>query len=81
MVCILVGNSLTESGVPEDNGPADALAYFALLHGGSHQAGLALELVGFCLMVVFVARLHTALRDAEGPSAAGCRGWPWSVAS
>jgi hypothetical protein len=68
VVCILVGNSLTESGAPEGDGPAESLAYFALLRGGSHQVGLALELFGFCLMAVYVARLYAALRDAEGPA-------------
>lgn len=67
VVCILVGNSLTEADAPTGDSPDDALAYVALLRGGSHQLGLALELLGFALMAVFVARLYAVLRDAEGP--------------
>jgi hypothetical protein len=75
VISILVGNSLTESGAPTEDTPAAAKAYFALQHTGSHRAGIALELFGFCLMVVFLARLHAVLRDAEGPG-----GWLSSLA-
>lgn len=67
VVCILVGNGMTESGAPLDDTPAAALAYFQLQQTGSHRFAIGLELLGFCLMVVFLARLHAALRDAEGP--------------
>jgi hypothetical protein len=68
-VLVLVGNSMTESGAPTEETPAAAQAYFALLRTGSHRAGLALELLGMCLLVVFLAKLFAVLRDAEGPRA------------
>lgn len=64
---VLVGNSLTEADAPTGRTPEAAAAYFSLLRSGSHQVGVSLELLGFCLMAVFVARLFTVLRDAEGP--------------
>lgn len=66
-VLVLVGNSMTESGAPTEDTPAAAQAYFALVRTGSHKVGLALELLGMCLMVVFLAKLYAVLRDAEGP--------------
>lgn len=69
VVCILIGNSMTESGAPLDDTPAAALAYLELQQTGLHRFAIGLELFGFCLMVVFLARLHAALRDAEGPGA------------
>jgi hypothetical protein len=67
VVCILIGNGITESGAPTEETPAAAQAYFALQHTGAHRFAIGLELLGFCLMVVFLARLHAVLRDAEGP--------------
>lgn len=72
VVCILVGNSLTESGAPEERGGAAALEYFARFAGGTPLLGIGLELFGFALLAVFLGRLHAVLRDAEGPG-----GW-WS---
>lgn len=69
VVCILTGNSLVESGMPTEDTPQAASTYMDLLSTGQHRAGLALELFGFCLLLAFVARLHAALRDAEGPGA------------
>lgn len=63
----LIGNGLTEEGAPTGDSPAAAQASFALLRGGSHRVGLALELLGLCLLVVFVAKAYRVLRDAEGP--------------
>lgn len=68
VLLILVGNSITESGAPTEDTPAAATAYFALQQTGSHRLAIALELLGFCLMVVFVVRLHAALRETD-------RGW------
>lgn len=67
VVLILVGNGITESGAPLDDTPAAALAYLQLQQTGSHRFGIGLELLGFCFMVVFLARFHAALRRAEGP--------------
>jgi hypothetical protein len=67
--CALVGNGLTEAGAPTEDTPQAALRYFELLATGSHRAGLALELLGFCLLLAFLGRLHGALRDAEGSRA------------
>jgi len=67
VVASLVGNGLTEDGAPTEDSPAAAQAYFALLRTGSHRFGLALELLGLCLLVVFVAKAYRVLRDAEGP--------------
>lgn len=67
VVCVLVGNTLTDGEAPPEDTPATALAYFAALTSGAPRIGLALELLGFCLFLAFVARLHAALRDAEGP--------------
>jgi hypothetical protein len=72
VVAILVGNSLTEAGAPAGGGGDAALAYFARFDGGGPLLGVSLELFGFALLVVFLGRLHAALRDAEGPG-----GW-WS---
>lgn len=65
VACILVGNSLTESGAPTEQTPAAATEYFTLLNAGSHRVGLGLELFGFCLLLVFLARLWAVLRAAE----------------
>lgn len=70
MVLVLVGNGLTEAGAPLEDTPAAATQYFALLRTGSHRVGLGLELLGFCLLVVFLAKLFAELREAEGS-----RGW------
>lgn len=67
VIASLVGNGLTEDGAPTEDSPAAAQAYFALLRTGSHRLGLALELLGLCLLVVFVAKAYRVLRDAEGP--------------
>jgi len=67
VVLILVGNGITESGASLEDTPEAAAAYFALQQTGSHRGAVGLELLGFCLMVVFVARLYAALRDAERP--------------
>ena len=66
MVLILVGNGMTESGAPLEDTPAASQAYFQLQQTGSHRLAIALELLGFCLMIVFLARLYVVLRDAEG---------------
>lgn len=67
VVAILVGNGITESGAPLEQTPEAALAYFDLQQSGAHRFAIGLELLGFCLMVVFVARLYAALREAERP--------------
>lgn len=67
VVAILVGNGITESGAPLEDTPAAALAYFELQQSGGHRFAIGLELLGFCLMVVFLARLYAALREAERP--------------
>jgi hypothetical protein len=72
VAAILVGNSLTEAGAPTGDGGDAAVQYFARFDGGAPLAGIGLELLGFALLVVFLGRLHAALRDAEGPG-----GW-WS---
>jgi hypothetical protein len=66
-VLMLVGNGLTEADAPTEESPAAAHAYFALLRTGSHRLGLGMELLGLSLLVVFLAKLHAVLRDAEGP--------------
>lgn len=68
VVAALVGNSLTEEGAPAEETPAAAQAYFALLRSGSHRVGLGVELLGLCLLVVFLAKAFQVLRDAEGPA-------------
>jgi hypothetical protein len=67
VVAALVGNGLTESEAPTEDTPAAAQAYFALLRTGSHRFGLGLELLGLCLLVVFVAKVFAVLRQAQGP--------------
>lgn len=66
VVLILVGNGMTESGVPTEDSPVAAQQYFELLRNGSHRLGIALEMLGMCLMLVFLARAYAVLRDAEG---------------
>ena len=66
---VLAGNTITESGAPVEDTPEAAAAWFALQREGGHQLGLPLELLGFVLMAVFVARLVAVLRRAEGPGA------------
>lgn len=75
VVLILVGNGMTESGAPLEGTPAASKAYFQLQQTGSHRLAVALELLGFCLMIVFLARLYVLLRDAEGRG-----GWLSAVA-
>lgn len=69
VVLLLVGNGLTEAGAPTADTDEAALEYLQLLATGSNRIGLAMELLGFGLMAAFIARLHSALRDAEGPGA------------
>lgn len=75
VVLILVGNGMTESGAPLDDTPAASQAYYQLQQTGSHRFAIALELLGFCLMIVFIARLYAVLREAEGRG-----GWLSSLA-
>lgn len=58
VICMLAGNSMTESVVPADGSPAGTAAHLAAqAASGVVQLGLALELVGLLLLVWFAATL------------------------
>ncbi len=70
VLCILLGNSLTEAGNPGGAlGRLDTLAESA-----SAQLGLALELAGFVLLLGFVATVVTRCRPGVGSATAAIAG-------
>jgi hypothetical protein len=60
VVCVLAGNSMTETVVGQDSSPAGTASDLAAQAGsGVVRAGLAVELVGLLLLVWFAATVAT----------------------
>lgn len=70
VVCVLLGNSLTEAGGP--SGPLDRLEFLA--ESGSARLGLGLELAGLVLLLVFVAQVVHRCRPGAATVTAAVAG-------
>lgn len=66
VVLALTGNGLTGSDAAAQDTAAGDLAHLRQLDEGAAAAGIGLEVLGFAMLALFVARLHGVLRDAEG---------------